>query len=79
MAMEFRAKREPDRGGEEAVEVKIVGFEGKMAVPVHILTTWEGGMKEQGLNATDQLNSPFASPLHFSVRPLPSLFHSVYL
>ena len=40
MAKGFRAKKEPDREGENSVRSSIVGFEGQMAVPVHILTTW---------------------------------------
>ena len=38
--MEFRAKREPDCGGENSVRFSIVGFEGEKAVPVHILSIW---------------------------------------
>ena len=39
MAMEFRAKREPDRGG-DSVRFSIVGLKGEKAVPVHNLSTW---------------------------------------
>ena len=40
MAKGFRAKKEPDREGENSVRFSIVGLKGKMAVPVDILTTW---------------------------------------
>ena len=43
MAMEFRAKREPDRGGGDSVRFSIVGLKGEKAVPVHNLSTWSAG------------------------------------
>ena len=50
IAMEFRARREYDSAREEAVEVKIVGLEGEMAVPVILLTTWGTRLCSGGLD-----------------------------
>ena len=37
---EISAKKEYDSDGEDVVRAEIVGLEGKMAVPVHILSIW---------------------------------------